>query len=222
MNDRQFSEKFVDKFNVAPSKIHILPAFIAPTESERIGLPKYVLDFKAKHDFILSANASKLIKENGFDVYGVDMLVELVIKLRKDRIKVGLIFLLPMIGDEVYYDEIKQRIINSGITEDFIFIEGKCENGFEYWEMSDVFIRPTYTDMEGISIKEALSLGTMVVASDVCVRPVQCILFKNRDFEDLYDKISDLYESKKYKVKKKYISDVDVAKATWDIYRSLD
>lgn len=221
MNDKTFSERFARKFNVDFHKIHILPAYIPPSESERLGLPGCVLEFKKKHDFVLSANASKLTKDNGIDVYGADMLVDVVTRLKHDGINVGLLFLLPAVGDEVYYEIIRQKISVSGMEGDFLFVEGECENGFEYWEISDVFVRPTLTDMEGISIKEALSLGTTVVASDVCVRPNQCVLFRSRDNADLYSKIHEIYQSKKYKEKESYSEVINVAKATWEIYNSI-
>ena len=56
MNDKLFSEKFANKFDVELQKIHILPAFLPPLLSEQKGLPRYVKDFKLKHDFVLSAN----------------------------------------------------------------------------------------------------------------------------------------------------------------------
>ena len=70
-------------------------------------------------------------------------------------------------------------------------------NGFEVWERTDLFVRATKTDMEGISVKESLQYGTPVVASDVCTRPVQAILYKDGDVEDLSRKCHDVLESGK-------------------------
>lgn len=47
-------------------------------------------------------------------------------------------------------------------------VSGVIQNAFEYWKISDVFIRPTTTDIEGISVKEALWVNTPAIASDVC------------------------------------------------------
>lgn len=48
-----------------------------------------------------------------------------------------------------------------------------------------VFIRPTATDGDANSIREALSLGVPVIASDVVSRPKGCRLHENRNIDDL-------------------------------------
>jgi hypothetical protein len=50
---------------------------------------------------------------------------------------------------------------------------------------ASVLIRPTATDGDANSIREALSLGIPVVASDVVTRPKGCLLHRNRDIDDL-------------------------------------
>lgn len=221
MNDEFFSYKFSEKFKIPHDKIHILPAFLPPDISERRGLPDFVLDFRKTHDFIISANGYKLRKDNGIDVYGLDLIIELINRLQSNGINAGLIFCLPVVGDKDYYIFIKNRITELNLNYNVLFVEGEKENGFEFWEVSDLFIRPTMTDMEGISVKEALYMGTPVIASDVCIRPKECILFKNRDKEDLYNKVYDLYKTGLYNQRVKYDCYVDVAQATWDIYKSV-
>jgi glycogen(starch) synthase len=50
---------------------------------------------------------------------------------------------------------------------------------------TDCFIRPTLTDGDSIAVREALSLGIPVVASDAVTRPHGCVLFKTGDALDL-------------------------------------
>lgn len=221
MNDEAFSYKFSEKFGVPLPKIHIQPAFIKQDASERKGLPLEIMEFRNKHDLLLSANAFKLRRENEIDVYGLDMLVKLIAQLHKNNINAGLLFCLPIIGDESYFKEIKIRIFDLNLSNHIVFVIGENENGFEYWGISDVFIRPTLTDMEGISIKEALLEGTHVIASDVCARPQECVLFKSRDQDDLYNKVSEIYLSGKYKDRVEYKNFIDVAQATWRIYQNI-
>lgn len=221
MNDEQFAKKFVSYYNVDADKIHILPAFLPPDESENKGLPAAVKDFRDKHGFLISANAYRLRKDNGVDVYGLDMLVNLVDRLRESNLDVGLLFLLPERGDIQYYDEINRRINELNLTEHVLIVEGLNDNGFEYWAVSDLFVRPTITDMEGVSVKEALSSGIHVLASDVCVRPKECLLFNNRNENDLFEKAFAFFKSGGYKNKIVYNSMADVAKETLNIYKSL-
>lgn len=221
MNDEQFSKRFVSYYKVNADKIHILPAFLPPDDSERKGLPVAVKKLRDKHDFVLSANAFRLRKDNGVDIYGLDMLVNLVARLRENNVDVGLLFLLPEQGDIQHYNIIKNRINDLNLTEHILIVEGLNDNGFEYWSISDLFVRPTVTDMEGVSVKEALSSGIHVLASDVCLRPKECMLFKSRDENDLYDKAYAFYQTKEFRNKIKYNSIVNVAKETLKIYKSL-
>jgi glycosyltransferase involved in cell wall biosynthesis len=54
---------------------------------------------------------------------------------------------------------------------------------------ADVFVRPTNTDGDANSVREALYLGVPAVASDVVERPAGTILFRTRDLDDLEAKV---------------------------------
>lgn len=222
MNDENYKNKFSSYYCIRHNNIYILPAFIAPLISERKGLPSEVMRFRANHDFVISGNAFQLKKENGIDTYGLDMLIELVNELRLDGIDAGLVFCLPIIGDTDYFSEIQARISDYNLKDHMLIINENICNAFEYWEISDLFIRPTSTDMEGISVKEALYVGTNVVASDVCIRPKECILFENRNQNDLNKKVKDVFISEIYKKRVLYSSMIDTPKEIIKLYQGLD
>ncbi len=50
-------------------------------------------------------------------------------------------------------------------------------------------MRPTLSDGASVSIQEALFFVISVVASDVCERPNQVILFKSRNVLDFTEKV---------------------------------
>lgn len=52
-----------------------------------------------------------------------------------------------------------------------------------------LFVRPTLSDGASVSIQEALFFVISVVASDVCERPNQVILFKSRNVLDFTEKV---------------------------------
>jgi hypothetical protein len=58
-----------------------------------------------------------------------------------------------------------------------------------FWGKSDVFLRSTTTDIEGISVKEALMLNTSVIATDVVERPKGVDLYTYGDIEILSELI---------------------------------
>lgn len=221
MNDSDYKKRFAAFFHVDEEKIHVLPAFIAPRETERHGLPPEVIDFKNKHDFLISGNAFKLILENGKDIYGLDLLINLVKSMRDEGVNAGLLFCLPCIGDDEYYNQMKYLIEKLGLQEHIMIVNKNIDNAFEYWELSHLFIRPTTTDMEGISVKEALYMGTHVIASDVCKRPEECVLFESRNQEDLNRKAMKLYQSQRYKERVNYSSMTDTPKEMLKIYQSI-
>lgn len=100
-------------------------------------------------------------------------------------------------------------------------VSGVIQNAFEYWKISDVFIRPTTTDIEGISVKEALWVNTPAIASDVCERPAGTLLFENRNYLDLKDKVLKIYKKDKYETIDFRENVPDVVNEILKIYNSL-
>lgn len=198
LNDDNYLLKLCSHFHCSRNNFHILPAFLPPTQAEYIGLSEDILFFRKQHFFLLSANAYKLRYENGIDIYGFDLLIQLVKSLKEKGINVGLVFCLPMIGDMEYYQKCLSSIKEMNIDDNILVVQREIPNGFEIWKLSDLFIRPTYTDIEGISVKEALFCGTPAVASDVCKRPSEAVLFKNRSYEDLEEKVLGFYNGSNY------------------------
>ena len=64
---------------------------------------------------------------------------------------------------------------------------------------TDVFVRPSITDGDSVSIRECLSLGVPVIASNAVSRPPECILFENRNQQKLEQTIMKFLE-KPYKI----------------------
>lgn len=110
------------------------------------------------------------------------------------------------------------RIIIKRVCEDSFWYN---TNAFEYWKISDVFIRPTTTDIEGISVKEALWVNTPAIASDICERPAGTLLFENRNYLDLKDKVLKIYKKDKYETIDFRENVPDVVNEILKIYNSL-
>ncbi len=193
LNDPQYATFIQNKFNIPASKLNILPAFLPPLPDERLGLPNEILQFRQRYSYLISANAFKLRYENSVDIYGFDFLIELICRLKNKEINVGLLFCLPQIGDLEYFKKCQEKIKVLGLEKRIMIVQNVNLNGFEMWEISDLFVRPTTTDIEAISVKEALCCGVPVVASDVCTRPKEAILYKSGDFNDFFNKVYQCY-----------------------------
>ncbi len=176
-------------------KTLVLPAFIPyPKNYEKNRSIEYINNIGAKsfleeHDIIIVGNAYKIVFYNDEDLYGLDLCVEAIKQLRHiSNFSVGFIFFLPQIGEIEYYKKINADIVLSGIQEDFLFVT-KNVPLVPMFDFADIFVRPTNSDGDALSLREALYAGIPSIASDVVERPQGTILFKNRDSSDYIAKL---------------------------------
>ncbi len=218
-NDPQFVDLLAAKYGIDRSVMTVLPTYIPPTESERRGLPDDMTSFFSKHRYTISTNASILKRNVWGDVYGFDQIIGMMdILVNRKGMDVGLLFLFSILGDREYFVQCVERIRSLGLTDRFMLVIGSDVNGFEIWEKSDLFVRATNSDMEGISVKEALQFGTPVVASDVCTRPAEAVLYHKGDVEELAQKCADALESGKHV---DYHPQADVPAKVMEIYNLI-
>jgi glycosyltransferase involved in cell wall biosynthesis len=181
------------------NKITVIAPFLPPDEKESDfeEIPEFVWNFINNHSPVISANAFQLKFYKDQDLYGLDMCVELCDKLKSEYKNIGLVFSLPEIGDVNYFTKMKSIIIQKGIEKNFLFITTPLML-YPILRSSDLFLRPTNTDGDALSIREALSFSVPVIASDVVHRPSGTILFKNRDIDDLLLKTITVLEKLEY------------------------
>ena len=72
--------------------------------------------------------------------------------------------------------------------------------------------------IEYLCAKEALQFGTPVVASDVCTRPKEAVLYKTGDADDLFKKVYPLILERKRVV---YNPEIRVDEEVLRLYLSL-
>jgi len=190
-NDKEFLLK-----QGISSDIYEIPAFIPPIvkEKEIAEISPELWNFINSHRPIISANASNIVFQNGQDLYGIDMCVDLCANLKLSFPKAGLVFCLPCIEDYKYFEKIKERIITKGIENNFFLNTKPCQL-YPIIMKSDVFVRPTNTDGDAVSVRESLHFKIPTVASDVVPRPPGVILFKNREIDDFTLKVKDIIEN---------------------------
>lgn len=206
------------------SKISVIPAFIppAPDETDIKQLPGIFNQIRKTHKFLITANAFKISFFNNEDLYGIDLSIELMKKLVKNGYKdIGFIYVIPDIGDYDYYQKM-QNLIKQYNLEDYFHFYTKPVAYPAVINMCDLFIRPTNTDGDALSIREAISLKKPAIASNVCKRPEGTILFENRNIDDLYSKtirVIDNYDEEKKKIEN--IEFEDNAEKILEVYRKV-
>jgi glycosyltransferase involved in cell wall biosynthesis len=176
----------------------VVPAFL-PAVDCRHDLPGEITDFiagaRARGCHLVCASAYKLQEYLGQDLYGLDLCVELVDLLtHRAEMKTALIFVVSCaaVENKLYLEaqeQIRRRNLESRFCLynkplDFVTLIKRC----------DLVLRPTNTDGDAVTIREALYSGVPVIASDVVLRPPGTILFRNRDVHDLMDRTLDVLE----------------------------
>lgn len=178
---------------VKPKSWSIESAFLQPDLSQEQTIlnlyPSSLFQFLHMHKPILIANASHLtLLPDGRDLYGFDICLQVLLQLKPQFPDIGLIFALPKIGDQHYFNRLQTFIRQKQLNDHVYFLlEQK-----ELWPLlkkADLFLRPTVTDSDGISVREAAHFGIPVVASDACVRPPEVLLFKAGDVDDCLKKV---------------------------------
>jgi hypothetical protein len=209
--------------NGVETRIYEIPAFIPPifNKQEADEIPQEVWNFINEHDFIISANGFRLNFHNNEDLYGADLCVELCSRLKKSYPNIGFIFSLSGIGNTDYYSELQRRAKEYGIENNFLFIT----EAYQFYPIlmkSSLFVRPTNTDGDALSIREAVNFGVPALVSDVVERPKGVYLFKSRDIDDFYTQAKEILDN--YDEHKKAVSGIKYennAEKILSVYKEL-
>lgn len=174
------------------AEIHLIPEFIPPQRVPPLDRPE-VVALRRRCRFLLASNASRVAVHDGCDLYGLDLLVELLGRLVHERgVDAGLVFLLHGGADAAYLERIRARVRELGLDDRFLIVTEPLDESSSLWRESDVVIRATNTDGSSLTVLEALSLGVPVVASDCVERPEGTVLFRTRDVADLVDRTAEV------------------------------
>jgi len=195
--DNNYQIRNLKTLGYSDNKISLISEFIPPTirEEDYVKIPNYIQEFYNQNELNLygmgwDANI------DGVDLYGIDMMLKLMhqIKIKYNKLKIGLTLKLLNVSDN-YLEKLKKEI-NEKTLDNILIIEKDIEEIYPLIEKADIMIRPTCTDGDSVSIREALHFNTNVITSDAIFRPEGCILFKNRNQNDFEKKVVTLVEKK--------------------------
>jgi glycosyltransferase involved in cell wall biosynthesis len=175
-------------YDAQKSLISVQYAYLDPPLKSDVSLAPKVQSFIDDHEIIIAANGSQLRFHKNEDLYGLDLLIELCARLHSDYPKIAFLFMLPQIGLEDYYEKCLKQINTLKIQDNFKIFLG-ASIFVDILRKSDLMIRPTNTDGDSLSIREAAFLGVPIIASDAIVRSKECILFENRNLDSLEEKV---------------------------------
>lgn len=167
---------------LAKSKVRTIPAFIPPARDQGAKLPDFILNYIDLHSPIISAIGWIGQVHLGHDLYGIDMMVQLIQRLRCDYPRIGLILSVNGGQDVAIQQTVKD--CRQSVGDSMLVVTESLKEFTPLAELSDLFLRPTNTDGDAVSIREALFVGTPVVTSNAAPRPEPCVLFANRDMDN--------------------------------------
>ncbi|UCG57957.1 MAG: glycosyltransferase [Phycisphaerales bacterium] len=138
---------------------------------------------------MICANAYRLVEHEGIDLYGLDLSIELVRRLIEHGVSgVSLIFAVSCnAADNLLYGKAKRLIETLQLDGHFCLYDGPVDFA-ALMTQCDIVLRPTSSDGDALTVREALYFGIPVIASDAVERPEGTITFENRDIDCLLER----------------------------------
>lgn len=195
-----------------------LSPFLMPLKSKKV---KLLEKYKTKK--ILVFNAYRLeLRDEIHDIYGFGTLINAFKKINKDTI---LILLIPIMNEneKKYFKKCLSKLTKED-EKRVVHIQDQNNQGWQYISQADIFIRPTITDGDALSIREALCFQVPAVVSDCVDRPEEAIKFKTSDSDDLASKVNYIienYELEKSKLGNISFCEYSKGKQYLNIYKKL-
>jgi len=176
----------VVSLGVPPERTEIAPAFLH-AEFPQVPLNSLFLGWIERHQPLFST--ALFFRPE----YGFELLVEGLARLKYRYPSLGCV----VMGSGEQHADASRRIREANL-EDNMLLAGDVDHDrcLALISRCDVFLRPTLQDGDSISVREALSLGIRVVASDVGMRPAGSILFRAGDVDDMVAKIEHAIAAK--------------------------
>jgi len=164
----------------------VISPYIQPLELRRA---VYTSDLERLLDegtptFVLSA-ARVLARSRTTDVYGLDLAVEAFLRVADElpTSRLALFVALPLRA-RVSRDLLR-RLGGVLPRERYAIVRGEALSGV--FDHDVVLIRPSRTDGDAVSLREALEAGRPVIASDAVVRPEGTTLVPSGNADELAD-----------------------------------
>jgi glycosyltransferase involved in cell wall biosynthesis len=164
------------------STVPIIPDYLSADPDDRLD-PAASEFFRASGKTIVVAAFRVDPQAGGGDLYGLDTAVEAFILLAADEpgVRLALFIAVPPRGRSArYLARLAERVAATELNARFL-VRFRSPLLPALVEPSAIFVRPTRSDGDSVSIREALSAGIPVIASDVVNRPAGVTLFPTGD-----------------------------------------
>jgi glycosyltransferase involved in cell wall biosynthesis len=217
------NDEIYQKINKLNKNSIIKEAFIPPNIETELMLPQQVierLDNEKKIKTLICANAFRLTPFNNAELYGFDQCVEIAKMAKKEGLNILVIYVIGTLNknDNIY--NYYSKIITNEQLMDYIWTITEQISFVRLITECNLVLRPTLSDGDALTVREAIFLDKNVIASDVVKRPSGTTLYKTGDVLDLFNKIKDEIKIKSFINKKNDLNINDLYKFYNNIYNS--
>jgi glycogen(starch) synthase len=183
--------------HVPERRIWVIPAYLPAPGDMSFTLPDELAEFiRSRHPIISTYGWRLCLDTTGVEIHCFHECIAAVRAVRLEYPDVGLIICLPVVGEPEIFARLLSLPRSLGVEDSVLFFTRSVENGTALWHASDVLLRATTTDGDSLSIREALSIGTPVVASDAAPRPCGVHTYPVHDVNAMIRAIGRALETK--------------------------
>jgi len=200
---------FFQKLRLKPSRVRLISPYAFLDDQDPF--PEVLDIFFAEHDPVL-ISAGQLEPE-----YDLPLQIDAIAELRKKFPRVGLILL----GSGSIERDLRERTILRQ-CQDHILLPGDVAHGatIEAIARSRLMLRTSWYDGDAISVREAMQVGTPVVATETALRPSGVRLIPKSDLPALLSAIEDELQCRVTR-RERTPSDDRSVREVFDFYRDL-
>jgi glycosyltransferase involved in cell wall biosynthesis len=173
---------------VDEQRVELVPAFIEPGADELGSYDAALETFVRGADTLLVVPAYSIqFRPDGGELYGIDTAVDAFVGLAAQREDLRMAVFMAREPERPrsreHLDRLEQTLERAGLRDRVRVVFGQPLA--PALRPNATFVRPTRADGDAVSIREAISAGVPVVASDVVARPPGVVTFPVGDSDQL-------------------------------------
>jgi glycosyltransferase involved in cell wall biosynthesis len=180
--NQNIADFMTETLNISPEKTSLIPAFLPPTEAELAEgqIPDEVVRFIESKDKVIGTHGWFGYFVDGNHVYGFEHIARLAREIADSGKNIGIYTVISGCYETAHREKIIR--LQQELSDHWLIVESPFSCAALY-QKTDLFLRPTLTDGDSVSIRECLSLGVPVLASDAVERPPTCHTFPTQNYQ---------------------------------------
>ncbi|HTN85610.1 MAG TPA: glycosyltransferase family 4 protein [Sorangium sp.] len=185
--------RFLERLGIPPQRTSCIPAFLPPTL-----VPDALLQSKVEA-LRRAAGSLFLVSGAALQHYGIDVAIDALRLLHRETgAKPGLIVILYTEYERAYLTGIERGLAEYGSEHSLLFRDLNPDRFSYLLSLVDVFLRPTTTDGDSVTVREAAYLHKQIIASDCVARPEGAALFETGNASSLRRAIERALSDRSY------------------------